>query len=82
MSEPAPLLTDQFFAAAALAIAVHGSQRRLGTQIPYAAHLMIVAGPVLEDGGDDTRRSPRCCATALRTAADERCSSASVPSWL
>jgi (p)ppGpp synthase/HD superfamily hydrolase len=34
---------------------VHGGQRRLGTQIPYAAHLMIVAGLVLEDGGDETQ---------------------------
>jgi (p)ppGpp synthase/HD superfamily hydrolase len=34
---------------------VHGDHRRLGTQIPYAAHLMIVAGLVLEDGGDETQ---------------------------
>ena len=34
---------------------MHGDHRRLGTQIPYAAHLMIVAGLVLEDGGDETQ---------------------------
>jgi (p)ppGpp synthase/HD superfamily hydrolase len=52
---PSPQLTDRFFAAAALANEVHGGHRRLGTQIPYAAHLMIVAGLVLEDGGDETQ---------------------------
>ena len=34
---------------------MHGGPRRLGTQIPYVAHLMIVAGLVLEDGGDETQ---------------------------
>lgn len=34
---------------------MHGHDRRLGTQVPYAAHLMIVAGLVLEDGGDETQ---------------------------
>lgn len=53
--QSAPLLTDRFFAAAALANEVHGGQRRLGTQVPYAAHLMIVAGLVLEAGGDETQ---------------------------
>jgi (p)ppGpp synthase/HD superfamily hydrolase len=52
---PPPQLTDRFFAAAALANEVHGHHRRLGTQVPYAAHLMIVAGLVLEDGGDETQ---------------------------
>jgi (p)ppGpp synthase/HD superfamily hydrolase len=55
MPEPAPQLTDRFFAAAALANELHGGQRRLGTQIPYAAHLMIVAGLVLEAGGDENQ---------------------------
>lgn len=54
-SPPPPALTHRFFAAAALANEVHGDQRRLGTQVPYAAHLMIVAGLVLEDGGDETQ---------------------------
>jgi (p)ppGpp synthase/HD superfamily hydrolase len=34
---------------------VHGGHRRLGTEIPYSAHLLIVAGLVLEDGGDETQ---------------------------
>jgi (p)ppGpp synthase/HD superfamily hydrolase len=52
---PAPQLTDRFFAAAAFANDLHGGDRRPGTQIPFAAHLMIVAGLVLEDGGDETQ---------------------------
>lgn len=55
MPEAKPLLSDRFFAAAALANELHGGQRRLGTEIPYAAHLMIVAGLVLEAGGDETQ---------------------------
>ena len=50
-----PRLTERFFAAAALANDAHGGHRRLGTQIPYAAHLLIVAGLVLEDGGDESQ---------------------------
>jgi (p)ppGpp synthase/HD superfamily hydrolase len=53
--QSAPQLTDRFFAAAALANELHGGRRRLGTQIPYAAHLMIVSGLVLEAGGDETQ---------------------------
>src|SRR5262245_31626935 len=52
---PPPRLTGRFFAAAAFANDLHGGERRPGTQIPYAAHLMIVAGLVLEDGGDETQ---------------------------
>jgi (p)ppGpp synthase/HD superfamily hydrolase len=50
-----PRLTGRFFAAAAFANDLHGADRRPGTQIPFAAHLMIVAGLVLEDGGDETQ---------------------------
>jgi len=53
--QPSPRLTDRFFAAGVLANQVHGGHRRLGTQIPYAAHLLIVAGLVLEDGGDEAQ---------------------------
>jgi len=64
---PPPQLTDRFFAAAALANEVHGGHRRPGTQIPYAAHLMIVAGLVLEDGGDETQ----AIAALLHDAAED-----------
>src|SRR5687767_12359492 len=64
---PTPRLTDRFFAAAAFANEVHGGQRRLGTRIPYSAHLMIVAGLVLEDGGDATQ----AIAALLHDAAED-----------
>jgi (p)ppGpp synthase/HD superfamily hydrolase len=49
----APALTERFLAAIALAEKVHGRTRRPGTEIPYLAHLLVVAGLVLEDGGDE-----------------------------
>jgi (p)ppGpp synthase/HD superfamily hydrolase len=52
MAAPPPL-TERFLAAVALANDVHGGARRLGTSIPYMAHLLVVAGLVLEDGGDE-----------------------------
>src|SRR5437588_6161782 len=53
MNETAPPLTERFLAAVALAEEVHGRARRTGTQIPYMAHLLVVTGLVLEDGGDE-----------------------------
>ena len=53
METPAPALTERFLAAVALAEEVHGRVRRAGTQIPYLAHLLVVTGFVLEDGGDE-----------------------------
>jgi hypothetical protein len=51
-AEP-PALTDRFLAAVALAQEVHGHERRTGTEIPYLAHLLVVTGLVVEDGGDE-----------------------------
>lgn len=51
--EDAPALTDRFLNAVAMAQGVHGRSRRTGTQIPYMAHLLVVTGLVLEDGGDE-----------------------------
>jgi hypothetical protein len=48
-----PALTGRFLAAVALASDFHGRQRRSGTEIPYLAHLLVVTGLVLEDGGDE-----------------------------
>jgi (p)ppGpp synthase/HD superfamily hydrolase len=53
MTSSAPLLTDRFREAVALAGEVHGRQLRSGTQVPYLAHLLVVTGLVLEDGGDE-----------------------------
>jgi HD domain-containing protein len=51
-AEP-PALTERFLAAVALAQEVHGHVRRSGTEIPYLAHLLVVTGLVIEDGGDE-----------------------------
>jgi (p)ppGpp synthase/HD superfamily hydrolase len=51
--QTAPALTGRFLAAVALANEVHGRARRLGTEMPYMAHLLVVTGLVLEDGGDE-----------------------------
>ena len=53
MTSSAPLLTERFREAVALAEEVHGRQRRSGTEVPYLAHLLVVTGLVLEDGGDE-----------------------------
>jgi HD domain len=50
---PPPALTHRFLGSVALAQDVHGDQRRTGTQIPYLAHLLVVSGLVMEDGGDE-----------------------------
>jgi (p)ppGpp synthase/HD superfamily hydrolase len=49
----APALTERFLAAVALAEEAHGRERRSGTRVPYLAHLLVVTGLVLEDGGDE-----------------------------
>ena len=36
-----------------LANEIHGEQRRAGTDIPFMAHLLVVTGHVLADGGDE-----------------------------
>jgi (p)ppGpp synthase/HD superfamily hydrolase len=53
VSGAAPALTERFRAALALAEEVHGGTRRSGTEIPYLAHLLVVTGLVLEDGGEE-----------------------------
>lgn len=46
-------LTDKFDRALLYASAVHGGQKRKGTEIPYLAHLLAVAATVLEYGGTE-----------------------------
>ncbi len=57
MADPARmrsgLLTPRFLDAVSLAMEVYGGQRRTGTEIPYLAHLLVVTGLVIEDGGDE-----------------------------
>ncbi|EIM98547.1 hypothetical protein WQE_23503 [Paraburkholderia hospita] len=47
------MLTDKFVRATELALRIHATQRRKGTQIPYTSHLLGVASLVLENGGDE-----------------------------
>src|ERR1700744_2459494 len=53
MPKDPPPLTERFLAAVALAKELHGRDRRSGTEIPYLAHLLVVTGLVIEDGGDE-----------------------------
>jgi len=46
-------LTERFDQAVTLARALHASQFRKDTDIPYLAHLLAVAALVIEDGGDE-----------------------------
>lgn len=46
-------LTERFEDALIYSNRMHAGQSRKGSQVPYIAHLMGVAGLVLEDGGDE-----------------------------
>src|SRR5580693_9033209 len=52
-TQTAPPLTGRFAAAFALAFAVHGTQMRKKTGIPYMAHVMSVCALALENGADE-----------------------------
>lgn len=47
------MLTTRFADAVRYALAVHGEQRRKGTDVPYVGHLMEVAAIVLAHGGGE-----------------------------
>jgi (p)ppGpp synthase/HD superfamily hydrolase len=54
MSAPSlPFLTPRFDDALAYASALHRSQTRKGTAIPYVSHLLAVAAIALENGADE-----------------------------
>ena len=46
-------LTPDFSEALVFATELHSSQIRKGTEVPYVAHLLAVAGLVLEYGGTE-----------------------------
>lgn len=46
-------LTGRFEEALGYAAHLHARQKRKGTAVPYVAHLLSVAGLVLENGGDE-----------------------------
>lgn len=50
---PATVLTSRFADAVAYAADIHAGQSRKGSTVPYVAHLLAVAGLVLEAGGDE-----------------------------
>lgn len=47
------MLSRRFAQAVDFAVTAHGDQTRKGGSIPYVAHLLAVAGLVLEAGGDE-----------------------------
>lgn len=53
MNDQTTILTDRFSAAVAYAQAIHATQLRKGTTVPYLAHLLGVASLVLEAGGSE-----------------------------
>jgi (p)ppGpp synthase/HD superfamily hydrolase len=52
-TQSAPPLSGRFAAAFALAWAIHGTQMRKKTGIPYMAHVMTVCALALENGADE-----------------------------
>jgi (p)ppGpp synthase/HD superfamily hydrolase len=60
-------LGDKFEQALQFALRVHRGQKRKGSQTPYYAHILGVAGLVLEDGGSETE----AIAALLHDAAED-----------
>jgi (p)ppGpp synthase/HD superfamily hydrolase len=60
-------LGSDFVEALGYAVDAHGDQRRKGTDIPYAAHLLAVCSLVLEAGGSETQ----AIAALLHDAAED-----------
>lgn len=48
-----PQLSGRFLQAVSLAVQLEGRERRSGTGMPLLAHLFVVTGLVIEDGGDE-----------------------------
>jgi hypothetical protein len=71
------VLGDRFERALVYAHVVHAAQRRKGTDVPYIAHLLAVAGLVIEDAAATGQLSedevmPRSSTTPLETRAARR----------
>jgi (p)ppGpp synthase/HD superfamily hydrolase len=62
------VLTTKFHEALTFAAELHSSQRRKGTDIPYVAHLLSIAGLVLEHGGTE----PQAIAALLHDAIEDQ----------
>jgi (p)ppGpp synthase/HD superfamily hydrolase len=48
-----PILNEKFRRAMDLAVELHHKQLRKSSDVPYVGHLLVVAGTVLEHGGDE-----------------------------
>jgi (p)ppGpp synthase/HD superfamily hydrolase len=48
-----PMLNEKFRRALDLAVELHHAQLRKSSDVPYVGHLLVVAGTVLEHGGDE-----------------------------
>jgi (p)ppGpp synthase/HD superfamily hydrolase len=66
----APMLTERFQRAFAMASEIHARQLRKGTSIPYLSHLMSVAALVLEHGGDEDAAISGLLHDAIEDSAD------------
>jgi GTP pyrophosphokinase len=66
----APMLTERFQRAFAIASEVHARQLRKGTSIPYLSHVMSVAALVLEHGGDEDAAISGLLHDAIEDSAD------------
>jgi GTP pyrophosphokinase len=64
-------LGDRFEAALIAAHGIHRLQSRKGTQVPYVAHLIGVAGLVLEYGGNETQAVAALLHDAIEDAPEE-----------
>lgn len=81
-----PVLTPRFHDALRYASALHDTQLRKGSNIPYIAHLLAVTGVVLEAGGTEDEAiaavlhdGPKTEAASRRLRLFERSSARSSP---
>jgi (p)ppGpp synthase/HD superfamily hydrolase len=63
-----PVLSSRFDSATEYALVLHREQRRKGSNVPYAAHLLAVCSIVLDHGGDEDE----AIAALLHDAAEDQ----------
>lgn len=68
VTEPTVVLTDRYTQAIAYAAAIHETQVRKGTNLPYMSHLLAVSASVLEAGGTEDQ----AIAALLHDAAEDQ----------
>jgi len=75
-TRPPVQVGPRFVAALDWALELHGTQRKKGSDVPYVAHLLAVAGLVLDDGGSEKQAAAALLHDALEdtgaTAAEVR----------